>query len=333
MQLGAQLAVDQINAAGGVNGRPLELIARDDREHPDSAVVAATELYDAGVVAVIGHGFSGLTLAAAPVYNGGPDPVLQISPTASAPAVSYAGPYTFRMCSSDLAHGGALARWARDGLGYSRAAVLYGNDDYGRGVRQAFATEFTDIGGQVLEFDPYIDSPPEVGPYLDRIARSGRAEFIVIAGYLEDAEIILAEARQRGISAPIMGGDGLERIERQGALAEGTYVTAGYMPLVNTPKNRQFVEDWFAAHPEESAPNLAAAASYDAVYMISNLVAEVGTDRAVLRDAFAGVGTTRPAFEGVIGTVAFDENGDVTVPNVFIGVVRDGEIELAGGGE
>ena len=117
MRFGARLAVEEINARGGVNGRLIEIVERDDWENPDSAVVVATELYDdPAVVAVIGNGFSGLTLAAAPVYNSGSNPLVQISPTASAPAISSAGPYTFRMCPSDLAHGGALARWARDGL-------------------------------------------------------------------------------------------------------------------------------------------------------------------------------------------------------------------------
>jgi len=331
---GARLAVQEINANGGINGRALELVERDDRENPDSAAAVAAELYnDAGVVAVLGNGFSGLTLAAAPIYNGGDNPLVQISPTASAPAVSSAGPYTFRMCPSDLAHGGALARWARDGLGYQRGTVLYGNDDYGRGVRKAFASEFTAIDGQVIAADPYIGSPPEVGPYLDRIARSGRAEFIVLAGYLDEAEYILAEARSLGITIPFMGGDGIERIERQGALAQGTYVTAAYMSLIDTPRNNQFVEAWTQAFPGKAPPNLSAAGAYDAVYLISQAIAEVGTNRTAIRNAIAAVGTNRPAFQGVIGTIGFDANGDVTTPNVYVGVVRNGEVELAGGSE
>ncbi len=334
MRFGARLAVQEINARGGVNGRLIEIVERDDWENPDSAVVVATELYDdPAVVAVIGNGFSGLTLAAAPVYNSGSNPLVQISPTASAPAISSAGPYTFRMCPSDLAHGGALARWARDGLGLSRGTVIYGNDAYGRGVRRAFTEEFTAIGGEVLTADPYLGSPPEVAPYLDRIARSGRAQFIVLAGYLDEAEYILTETRSRGITIPIMGGDGIERIERQGALAEGTYVTAAYLSLIDTPKNNQFLEAWSRAYPERASPNLSAAGSYDAVYLITQAVAEVGTDRTAVRDAIAETGSSRPAFEGVIGTIAFDANGDVTIPNIFIGVVHDGAVELAGGGQ
>jgi branched-chain amino acid transport system substrate-binding protein len=235
------------------------------------------------------------------------------------------------MCPTDLAHGGALARWARDGLGLRRGTVLYGNDAYGRGVRRAFIDEFTAIGGEVLTADPYLGNPPDVAPYLDRIARVGRAQFIVLAGYLDEAEHILADTRARGITVPIMGGDGIERIERQGELAEGIYVTAAYLALVNTPKNLQFVEAWSQAFPQKAPPNLSAAGAYDAVYLIADAVSSVGVDRTAIRDAIAETGNSRPAFEGVIGTIAFDANGDVTVPNIFVGVVRDGEVELAGG--
>ena len=331
---GARLAVEEINASGGVNGRLLELVERDDREDPDYAAAVATEFYDDdAIVAVIGNGFSGLTLATAPVYNGGVNPLVQISPTASAPAVSNAGPFTFRMCPSDLAHGGALARWARDGLGYRRGSVLYSNDPYGRGVRRAFINEFAAVDGQVTTADPYVGFPPEVGPYLDRIAQNGSAEFIVLAGYLDEAEYILVEARNRGITVPMMGGDGIERIERQGAIADGTYVTAAYMSQIKTPRNDQFVEAWSRAYPGKNPPNLSAAGTYDAVYLISQAVAEVGSDRALVRDAIAAVGNGRPAFEGAIGTIGFDANGDVTTPNVYVGVVQDGAVRLAGEGE
>src|SRR6266850_3915597 len=91
MKRAAELAVQEINASGGIHGRPLELIERDDYADPDSAVFVASDLYEAGVSAVIGHLFSSTTLAAAPVYNGGSDPVVAISPSSSSPDISTAG--------------------------------------------------------------------------------------------------------------------------------------------------------------------------------------------------------------------------------------------------
>ncbi len=123
MKRAAELAVEQINQAGGIGGRRIELVARDDYGDPDSAVGIATDLEAAGVVAVVGHVYSGTTLAAAPVYNGSRTPVLQISPSSSAPAVTDAGDYTFRTWPERPATG------RRPRPFYGRPAGLQAGDD------------------------------------------------------------------------------------------------------------------------------------------------------------------------------------------------------------
>ena len=174
MRQAAELAAAEINANGGVNGKRLELVLRDDYSDPDSAVFVAGDLYSSDVSAVVGHLFSGMTLAAAPVYNGGTTPVVAISPSSSSPEVSGAGDYTFRICPSDLAHGTVLAHWVRDRLHFRHGAVLYLNDEYGRGIRQTFVTEFTRLGGELTAVYPYLGERPDVEPYLDRL-REGRS--------------------------------------------------------------------------------------------------------------------------------------------------------------
>ncbi|HYC33957.1 MAG TPA: ABC transporter substrate-binding protein [Gemmatimonadales bacterium] len=329
MQLAAELAADEINAAGGIAGRPIELVIRDDYADPDSAVFIANDLYESGVSAVIGHIFSGMSLAAAPVYNGGPDPVAAISPSSSSPELTTAGEYTFRICPSDLAHGAALAHWVAERLHFTRGAVLYLNDQYGRGIRQTFVGEFTRLGGQLESIDPYLGAKPDVGPYLDRLARSRRAEFLILAGNLGEGEEIIRQARRRGLSMPVLGGDGLEGIHEAGALAEGVYLTSAYFPNLATEANRRFVEAYRRKYPGEGIPNQPAAAAYDAVYLLRDVIARAGTERAAVRRALAGVGSATPPFEGVTGTVAFDANGDVPNQNVYIGVVRNGNVIVA----
>lgn len=331
IRYGAQLATEEINAAGGVNGRLIELVEREDYADTDSAVVVATDFYNSPVVAVIGHGFSGPTLAAAPVYNGGTNPLLEIAPAASAPAVTDAGPYTFRVCPSDLAHGSALAHWARERLGLQRGAVFYTNSEYGRGIRSAFETEFASLQGSVIGAYPYLGDTPDVGPYVDLLTRNKRAQFMVIAGYDPDARTILTEARTKGLSIPAMGGDGLEQIALAGEVANGTYVTSSYFPETDTPANRRFVEAYRARFPGAGDPNGSGAATYDAVYMLRQTMLRVGTDRQKLRDAFAGIGTATPAYEGAMGTIAFDTNGDVPSLKIYVGEVRDGVMQLAEG--
>lgn len=331
IRYGAQLAAEEINAAGGVNGRPIELVEREDYADADSAVVVATDFYNSPVVAVIGHGFSGPTLAAAPVYNGGSNPLLEIAPAASAPAVTDAGPYTFRLCPSDLAHGSALARWARERLGLTRGAVFYTNSEYGRGIRTAFEAEFASLDGAVVGSYPYLGDTPEVGPYVDLLSRDKRAQFMLIAGYDPDARTILTEARKKNLAIPAMGGDGLEQIALSGPVAEGTYVTSSYFSQTSTPANQRFVSAYKARFPTAGEPNGSGAAAYDAVYMLRETMQRVGTNRRAVRDAFAGIGTATPAFEGAMGTIAFDENGDVPSLKIYVGQVRDGVMRPAEG--
>jgi branched-chain amino acid transport system substrate-binding protein len=329
MKLAAELAVGEINARGGINGRPLELLARDDFANPDSAVYVATDLKSAGVVAVIGHLWSGTTLAAAPVYNGGRDAVAAISPSSSAPAVSAAGAWTFRLCPSDLAHGAALARWIRNKLGFDRGAVLYLNDEYGRGVRQTFVAEYTRLGGELAAIDPYLGTNPDVGMYLDRLAKQAGSQFILLAGNRAEAEPILREARRRNLSVPVLGADGLEGNQAAGPIADGVYISQAYLPTLDSPANRKFVDAWRRKYPGGGLPTQPAAATYDAVYLLRDVIGRAGTDRLAVRDELARVGGASPAFRGVTGRVAFDSLGDIPDAAVHVAVVRGGGVVQA----
>jgi branched-chain amino acid transport system substrate-binding protein len=331
MKLAAELAVDEINSRGGVGGRAIELIVRDDFANPDSAVYVATDLKGAGVAAVIGHLWSGTTLAAAPVYNTGADAVAAISPSSSAPAVSAAGPWTFRLCPSDREHGAALARWIRNKLAYDRGAVLYLNDEYGRGVRQTFVAEYTRLGGELVAIDPYLGSTPDVGMYLDRLAKTGGIQFIVLAGNRDEGELILREARRRSLTVPVLGADGLEGIEAAGPVAEGVYISQAYLPTLDNPSNRRFVQAWTRKYPNGGLPTQPAAATYDAVYLLRDVIARAGAERQAVRDELARVGLATAPFRGVTGAIAFDSLGDVPAAAVHVAVVRGGTVVQADG--
>lgn len=330
MRTAARLAVQEINAAGGIAGRPLELVERDDRGDADSAVSVAADLYGSRVVAVIGHLYSSQTLAAAPVYNGGASPVVALSPSSSAPQVADAGPWTFRLCPSDEAHGAALARWVRQRLDLARGAVLYLNDDYGRGIRVTFEREFTRLGGTVVSSDPYLAEPLEVDAYLDRLVAQGTAQFLVVAGNGAEGRRILAGLRARGSTIPVLGGDGLEGIEEAGALADGVLYTTAYLVSDPSERNRRFVEA-FRRAAAGTLPNQPAVATYDAVYLLRDVIARAGTRRDAIRRVLAEVGTRTRAFPGVSGPIVFDANGDVPDGLVSMGVVRGGQLLPAKG--
>jgi branched-chain amino acid transport system substrate-binding protein len=330
MKRAAQLAAEEINAHGGIGGRRLQLVFRDDYGDADSAVAAATALYQSGVSAVVGHLYSGTTLNAAAVYNGGSDPVAEVSPSSSAPEVSQAGDYTFRICPSDLAHGAALARWAYAGLGLRRGTVLYANDEYGRGVRQTFVAEFTRLGGEVVNAAPYIGDQPVVGPFVARIAKNRQSQFLVVAGLREAAEEVLRQEQARGLTLPVLGADGLEGIEEVGALANGTYESLAYLPSIPTQLNRRFVAAYQRKFPGAAEPNQPAAAAYDAVYLLRDVIGTVGSSRRAVRDALAARDVQHP-FDGVTGRIFFDSLGDAPGQQVHIAVVRGGALQLAEG--
>lgn len=325
MRLGAQLAVEEINNAGGIDGRMIELLEWDDYNQPDSAVAAANRMVRSKAVATISGAFSGPTLASAPVYNDERNPLVQISPAASSPLYSTAGDWSFRVCPSDLAHAAALARYVRQDLRLSRGAVLYLNNNYGRGFRDAFEQEFIRLGGSLISSDPYLpDRPRDASAYLDRLAQAGDAQFILAASYRTDGLEVLRMARAKGITAAFLGGDGIEGIELDGAIAEGTYQSAAYLWNVETESNRAFLEKYRTRFSGEAPPNQTAAGTYDAIHLLARLIGEVGTDRRALRNALAEVGRSRPAYDGVGGRISFDSLGDVPDKPVVIAQARGG---------
>jgi branched-chain amino acid transport system substrate-binding protein len=325
----ALLAVEEINRAGGVNGRPLELVERDDYGSADSALVAATALEHAGVVAVIGSVYSSITLTVAPVFNDARDPVVQITPSSPSPAITSAGPYTFRLCPSDLAHGSALARFARQQLKLDHGAVVYQNDEYGRGMRRAFLEEFTRLGGNILETDPYIQASGIPMPYLVHMVERDHPQFVFVAGMAKEGGAAMQQARTLGLSVPFMGGDGLSDLAGTDPGSEGTYISVAYLENVANPKNREFVQHYHAKFPRSAPLNQSGAGTYEAIYLLREVIARTGTDRRKIRDALAGVGTSSPAFQGLTGSIAFDTNGDVPNLSVVVGVVRGGTLQPA----
>src|SRR6266850_5665290 len=326
MQRAAELAVKEINARGGVRGRPLELRIVDDSGRADIAIrVAQAFADDPAVVAVVGHLTSGTSLAAGRVYGSGRRPVAMISPSASSPDLSGVNPYVFRVCPTDLSHGAQLARFARQTLGARRIGVIYIDDDYGRGLRLSFAAEFRRLGGEIVEEDPALSTTPSLEPYLSRLRLVGGLDALVLATERGGAELALREMGRLGIHWSALGGDALTGIEAAGPIAEGVRLSSAY--LVDRPgeRNARFVEAYARAYPGQR-PDHRGAGAYDAVQLLATVLARAGTDRHAIRDRLARIGNDVPAYEGVTGSIAFDAHGDVPAKSVVIGTVRGGRL-------
>jgi branched-chain amino acid transport system substrate-binding protein len=340
MQRAAELAVKEINARGGVRGRPLELRIMDDSGRADVAIRVAQALADdPAVVAVVGHLTSGTSLAAGRVYGTGRRPVAMISPSASSPDLSGVNPFVFRICPTDVSHGAQLARYARQTLGARRAGVIYIDDDYGRGLRFSFAAEFRRLGGTILEEDPSVPATASLEPYLSRMRQAGGggggggeggggggADVLMLATERGGAELALRDQARLGLRWPTIGGDALTGIEAAGALAEGVRVSSAYLPDRPGERNAVFVAAYARAY-EGQRPDHRGAGAYDIVQLLATRVfAAAGTDRRAVRDYLARIGNGLPAYDGVTGAIAFDARGDVPAKSVVIGVVRGGRI-------
>lgn len=326
MKNGAALAVAQVNRAGGVRGRMLELVLADDSADAEVAVRVARRLYETPqLVAVVGHLTTGATLAAAPTYNGGPDPLVQISPTASGPSLAGVGPYSFRVCPTDRAHAAGLADFALSELGTTRAAILYENDDYGRGVRDAFRVALAERGGETVADDPYLASLPTFEPYLRRAARAG-SNVVLVAGEVADAMRIVATMDSLGLALPVIGADGLVGMTPPAGWEARFFVSTAY--LANDPGtvNETFVRAYRAAYGDAS-PDHRAAAAYDAVRLLAAAIETGGADREAIRQYLVSLGRDRPPFPGATGQIAFDDDGNVRRQRVVIAGVHDHQLE------
>ena len=322
-RMGAELAVEELNAAGAFGGRTLALRVVDDKGNPTTALAAADSLVgDPRVLAVVGHVYSGATIAAAQKYTGS---LPAVATSATSPEISKLGGWIFRVASSDSANAVALAR-AAHGMG-RRVAVLYSNDDYGQGLARNFAGALRAAGGAVAAMDPFLDDTQDFTPYLRRMKDRG-VDLVFVAGLQDPAARAITQAQQVGLAARFLGGDGIEGLAAMGARYDGTAVGVLFHAQMSDSA-RAFVARYRARYKED--PDSQAALAYDAVRLLARALQAGHRDPASIRRWLEGVGAERggsPAFEGVAGRVAFDQNGDPVNKRFTMGVIRGGGIVL-----
>lgn len=318
-RLGVELAVAELNDAGGINGRPLIIDFRDDRGDGARAAAIAQEFVDNPAVAgVIGHVTSGAMVAAAKVYDGH---LPAIATTASSAELTGISSWAFRVISSDSANGVDLARFATR-LGKRRVAILYENDPYGRGLAAAFRSEFK---GEVIAFDPIVADGQDAAVYAAWFVQQ-RPDLVFVAGTERSGLALLRESRRLGVTADFLGGDGWTGLAADPELAEGVYVGAPFTALDTRPEARRFVEAFRERHGTEPDGN--AALAYDAVQVMAAALRAVGPDRERLRDWLAGR-TEMEGIAGVTGTIAFLPTGDPIGKAFTMTRFRNGTLTLA----
>jgi branched-chain amino acid transport system substrate-binding protein len=321
---GIDLAVDEINRAGGINGSPLRIFARDDEANGARAAAIAQEFVaNPNVLAVIGHVNSGAMLAAARIYDG---QLAAVATTASSPDLSGVSRWTFRVISSDSLNGVTLARFASRIGGNStvlkQVAVLYENDSYGRGLADAFRRAFR---GTIVSFDPISeDVNPE--PYVSYF-KMRQPGIVFVAGRENSALRILREARRQGLEAVFIGGDGWQGIVSDTAAANGSYVGTSFNADDAAPEVQKFVRAFNGRY--HSKPDAFAALAYDATHLIARALAKNGKNREGVRNYLASLKAAN-AFEGVTGPIYFNDSGDPIGMGFHVAQVVGGSLVSGG---
>ena len=303
---GAQLAVDEINADGGLLLRPLVLTALDSQSKPLLAKLSAVKAVKRGVAGVVGDLWSTHSLAIAPVLQKAGVPM--ITPGSTAPAVTQVGSYIFRVCYTDDFQGELMADFAFQALGHRKAAVLTNiSETYSQKLANFFVRNFIQSGGQVIYQGGYKGSAVDFRDLLSPL-KSIHPQVIFIPGYSRDSGLLIKQAYAMGIRATYLGGDAWEKTihEFAGEALEGSYFSTHWHPGVPYARSRIFIARFRQAFGDEEISPFAALA-YDAVRVFADAIKRAGVlDHARIRDALAG---TRQ-FAGATGPITFDQNGD-----------------------
>jgi branched-chain amino acid transport system substrate-binding protein len=322
---GAMLAVSEINAAGGVLGKPIVLLAEDDRgEASEAASVASKLITRDHVVALIGENASSRTLAAAPIAQTYRIPM--ISPSSTNVEVTKKGDYIFRVCFIDPYQGQALATFAHRDLKARTAAILVdARSDYSVGLAEAFRKAFESSGGRIVDELKYTEGDSDFSAQLTSL-RPKNPDVLVVPGYYTDAGLIARQARSLGLTAALLGADGWDSpklVEIGGDAIEGAYLSNHYSVDDPAPAVRKFVDAYKAKYGAE--PDSIAALTYDATRMLADAITRAGsTEGKRIRDALA---STRD-FVGVTGTITMDADRNPVKPAVIL-KVEDGRFRFA----
>lgn len=323
-KMGIDLAVEEINAMGGINGRPLRVVSEDDRgEGVRGAAIADRFVRDNRILAVVGHVNSGAMLAAAPVYDGH---LAAIATSASSPELSGISPWVFRVISSDSLNGVILARYAAslppDADGRASASILFENNSYGRGLADAFRRSFT---GTLVSIDPIDDKLQDAEPFISFL-KLRKPSAVFVAGRVPSGLRILREAKRQGLDAKFIGGDGWQGIVEDTAASEGAFVGMSFIPDDPDPQVQKFVAAFVKRF--NILPDAHAALSYDATKLIAAAIAARGPNRAAIRDYLASL-SQAGAYRGVTGRTQFDKLGDPTGMGFRVSRIEKGRMKPA----
>jgi branched-chain amino acid transport system substrate-binding protein len=324
---GLELAFAEVNAAGGVKGQEIELLTHDDAGDPKQAAAGAQKFADQRrVLAIVGSCLSSNTLAMVPITDKAKLPHTAVS--SSTPKLSGMSRYFFRMAVQDAQVGILMADLLAQKLKVKRVAILYPNNDYGKGLAAAIEGQLKHHGVGIVSTQAYLATDKDFSALLTGIKGSD-ADALAVAGTYTDGGLITKQIRGMGFEKPIVGGTGFyspKFVEIADKAAEGAFFLGAFVATNPDPAVQQFVKKYKEKYGME--PDTFAALAYDQGFVLKAAIekaaaAKGGITRESVRDAMAASN-----YKGITGTVTFDDKGDWVRPYLYI-TVKDGKFEVA----
>ncbi len=320
---GSQMATDEWNARGGILGKKIELITLDNQSKPEEARLVALRLINEDkVVALLGEVASSRSLAVAPEAQRYQIPM--VSPASTNPSVTDTGDYIFRACFIDPFQGAAMAKFAFTDLGLKKAAVLFDvKNDYSVGLKTFFIQKFKELGGEIVVETSYSEKDIEFRAQLTQI-RDAKPEFVFVPGYYNEFGLIARQAKELGLTVPMLGGDGWDSdktVEIGGDAVNGNYFSNHYAADDPSPKVQGFIQK-FKDKFNGQVPDAMAVLGYDAAGMLYSAMQRAGTtsDRQKIRDALAQT----KDYDGISGLITMDEHRNAKKALIVL-QIKDGK--------
>ncbi len=317
------MAVDEWNSRGGVLDRKVELIVADSQCEADPAINAANKLIDQDKVKfLVGEVCSKASIPVAEIAN--QKKILQISPTSTNTSVTVdlsgvTRKFTFRACFIDPFQGLVMAKYAR-GKYFQRAFIMVDQgNDYVRGLAEAFERSFVDMGGEVVGIETYTSTDTDFSAILTKVAAS-EADLLYLPDYYNIVNLVGTQAKDRGVTAVMMGGDGWDSPDLNLGAADGGFYSNHYDP----GDTRLIVQDWLMKYGavykdpngDPKVPDALATLAYDATNLIIAAIQKAGSDDpAVVAEALASL-----SWEGISGKITFDSQHNPIKSAAVIGI-------------
>ncbi|HXF49023.1 MAG TPA: ABC transporter substrate-binding protein [Verrucomicrobiae bacterium] len=326
---GIDMATEELNAAGGLLGKKVQVIVEDDRSLAEEAASAVKKLVTQDkVVAVLGEVASSRSLAGAPICQENKIPM--VTPSSTNPKVTEIGDYIFRVCFIDPFQGEAMAKFAFDNLKVKKAAIFKDSkNDYSVGLAQYFAETFQKLGGQIVAEESYFEGDQDFKAQLTSI-KGKKPEAIFIPGYYTEVGLIARQARELGLNIPLLGGDGwdspklteIATIKKPGDALKDCYFSNHYAADDPNPVIQDFIKKYQAKYNE--VPDAMAVLGYDAANILYDAIKRAGsTEGAKIRDALAQT----KDFPGVAGSTTIDSARNARKPLVVLKIAEGGKYE------